>query len=124
MLIARVWHGLTREAAADEYMRHVKRKGIPAYRATEGNRGAFVLRRVHNGVAEFLVVSFWDSYDAIRRFAGSEDINTAIYYAEDRRLLNFREPKVVHYELAAAELPGLAEHNPFEGAGRTDFAER
>src|SRR5258706_14604317 len=104
MLIVRVWHGLTREALADQYLQHVKRTGIPAYRAVPGNQGAFVFRRVSNGVAEFMVISLWDSYEAIRRFTGSADINTAIYYPEDQRLLNFAEPKVVPNKLAVSDL--------------------
>jgi heme-degrading monooxygenase HmoA len=116
MLIARVWHGLTGEARADEYLQHINRIGIPTYRATLGNQGAFVFRRIHNGIAEFLVVSFWDSFDAIRRFTGSGDVDNAVYHRDDRRLLTFLEPKVAHFELVAADLAStLCEHNPFEG---------
>jgi heme-degrading monooxygenase HmoA len=105
MYIARVWHGITREADAERYLEHVQTKGIPAYRAIEGNRGAFALRRVSNGVAEFLVISLWESTTAIQRFVGNDDINNAVYYPEDRQYLGFPEPKVTHYQLAAGELP-------------------
>lgn len=102
--IARVWHGITREADAQRYLQHIETKGLRAYCAIEGNLGAFALSRVSNGVAEFLVISLWDSIAAIQRFVGGEDISKAIYYPEDRQLLGFPEPKVVHYELVAGEL--------------------
>jgi heme-degrading monooxygenase HmoA len=118
MLIVRVWHGLTRESLADEYLEHIELVGIAACRSTPGNRGAFVCRRISNGVAEFLVVSIWESYEAVVRFTGSEDINAAMYYGEDYRYLMFPEPKVVHYELLIGEqqlrVP-IWEKNPFEG---------
>ncbi len=101
--IARVWHGITREADAERYLHHIHTKGIPAYRAVEGNRGAFALSRVANGVAEYLVISFWDSITAIQRYVGDEDITKAVYYPEDHQYLGFPEQKVTHYELTAGD---------------------
>ena len=107
--IVRVWHGLTREADARCYLQHIEAKGLPAYRAVEGNLGAFALYRVSNGVAEFMVISLWESKAAIQAFVGGEDIDQAIYYPEDRAYLRFPERRVVHYELAAGKvnLPDL-----------------
>jgi hypothetical protein len=42
--------------------------------------------------------TFWDSYDAIRAFAG-EDVDAAVYYPEDDRYLVEREDIVEHYEV-------------------------
>jgi len=74
------------------------RRGLPDYRATEGNRGAELLVRVEGEVAEFLLVSHWEDYAAIRRFAGS-DPERAIYYPEDDDFLLEREATVTHYEV-------------------------
>ncbi len=98
-----MWHGITREANAAEYLRHVEMRGIPAIRRSAGNRGAFALYRVSNGVAEFLVISLWESMDAVRAFVGSDDITRAVYFPEDRSYLQFPEPKVTHYQLASGE---------------------
>ena len=57
-----------------------------------------VLRRVEGEVAEFLVVSFWESMEAVRGFAG-DDAETAVYYPEDDEYLLEREPGVAHYEV-------------------------
>jgi heme-degrading monooxygenase HmoA len=47
---------------------------------------------------EFLTLSFWDSEDAIRGFAG-EDIGKAVFYPEDDSYLVDREERVQHYEV-------------------------
>lgn len=117
-MIARVWHGVTPEALADKYLEHVRRVVLAGCRAVPGNRGALVFAHISNGAAEFLVISIWDSYDAIRKYTGSDDINASVYHDEDLRCLVFPEPRVTHYSLVMAEhlLPqGIFEKNPFEG---------
>jgi heme-degrading monooxygenase HmoA len=115
--IVRVWKGVTAERVADSYLTHIQATGIPAYRAIKGNSAVYVLRRVENGVAEFIVISLWDSWDAVQEFTQSDDVNTAVYFDEDRVHLMFQEPRVAHYEVAAVADPITpnCEINPFEG---------
>jgi heme-degrading monooxygenase HmoA len=47
---------------------------------------------------EIVTLSFWDSYEAVTRFAGS-DISRARFYPEDERYLVARELTVTHYEV-------------------------
>lgn len=103
-MIARTWHGVTPSAQADEYLDYLNRTGVPDYQATPGNRGVYVLRRLEGDRAHFLLISLWDSYDAIRRFAG-EDFEKAVYYPEDTAYLLELEPTVTHYEVLVG--PGL-----------------
>lgn len=56
----------------------------------------YILHRLEDEEAHFLTLTFWDSKDAIQRFAGP-DIETRKYYPEDF-LLEF-EPTVEHYEV-------------------------
>ncbi|MBV9279909.1 MAG: antibiotic biosynthesis monooxygenase [Chloroflexi bacterium] len=97
-MIARIWRGMTPAEKADAYLEYLEATGLKDYRATEGNRGVRVLRRVDGGQAEFLLISLWDSFEAIHRFAG-DDIETAVYYPEDREYLLELEPAVRHYDL-------------------------
>ena len=99
-MIARLWHGAVSGARADEYMLDLEQTGLPDYRATPGNCGAYVLRRAEDGVEHFLLVSLWESRDAIRAFAG-DDMERARYYPEDAEFLLELEPTVTHYEVAA-----------------------
>ena len=78
-----------------------ERTGAKECRATPGNRGVYVLRRIRQNRAEFTFISLWDSFDAIRRFAG-EDYEKAHYYPEDRDFLVELEPFVEHYDVLDA----------------------
>ncbi len=100
-MIARTWHGVVPEQKADAYHDYLLRTGIPDLQATQGNRGVYVFRRISEGKAHFLLTTLWDSYEAIRQFAG-EDIERARYYAEDEAYLLELEPYVTHYEVLVA----------------------
>lgn len=97
-MIARIWRGVTPEARADAYFDYLMKTGVPALRATAGNRGVYVLRRLAEGRAEFLLISLWESFEAIRRFAGPE-LDKAVYYPEDKDFLLELEPRVSHFEV-------------------------
>ena len=71
-MIARIWCGETAASVADEYLDYLEATGLKDYRSVDGCQGATVLRRVVADRAEFRLISLWDSYDAIRRFAGED----------------------------------------------------
>jgi heme-degrading monooxygenase HmoA len=89
-MIARIWRGATREEDAERYREYLDETGVKEARATPGNRGVLVLRRVEDGRAEFLFASFWESMDAVRGFTG-DDVERAVCYPEDRRYLHYYE---------------------------------
>jgi heme-degrading monooxygenase HmoA len=97
-MIARAWHGAVPENRADAYYEYLQRTGIPDYEATPGNKGVFVLRRRDGDVTHFLLLTFWESIDAVRAFAG-DDVDRAKYYAEDPDYLLELEPRVTHYDV-------------------------
>lgn len=97
-MMARTWRGATRAEDADAYLEYLEKTGFSEYRATPGNRGVLGLRRVTGDRAEFLLVTLWDSEEAIRKFAG-EDIDRAVFYPEDDRFLVEREEHVNHFEV-------------------------
>jgi heme-degrading monooxygenase HmoA len=96
--IARIWRGRTPASRAAEYLDFLETKGLSGYRATPGNRGVQVLLRTEGEVAEFVLITWWDDYDAIRSFAGP-DPDRAVYYPEDDDFLLEKEPNVTHYEV-------------------------
>jgi heme-degrading monooxygenase HmoA len=97
-MIARTWHGAVPAEDADAYHEYLLETGVPDYQRTPGNRGVYVLRRTEGGTAHFLLVTLWDSLEAIRGFAG-DDIERARYYPEDEAYLIEREPSVTHYDV-------------------------
>ena len=97
-MIVRAWHGMTEAAKAGEYFEFLKKTGIPDYKSTPGNRGVYVLRRIEGTTAHFLLLTLWDTLEAVRAFAG-DDVEKARYYPDDKRWLLEFEPNVVHYEV-------------------------
>ena len=97
-MIARIWRGRTRESDQNTYFEYLQRTGLKDYASIPGNRGVRVLRRVYEGKAEFTLISLWDSWDAIKAFAGPE-YEKAVYYPEDKKFLLELEPNGTHYEV-------------------------
>jgi heme-degrading monooxygenase HmoA len=97
-VIARIWRGAVRRDDADRYVDYLQGTGIPEYRATPGNRGAWILRSNRGDLTEFVTLSFWDSMEAVEEFAGL-DPDRAVFYPEDDRFLVERDLHVTHYEL-------------------------
>ncbi|HEX2991238.1 MAG TPA: hypothetical protein VHO49_11200 [Anaerolineales bacterium] len=96
-MIARIWHGITPASKADEYLEFLQQTGVRDYQATKGNLGVHILRRIDGDQAHFLILTFWDSVESIKRFAG-EDYEKARYYPEDEEYLLEFEETVTHYE--------------------------
>ena len=101
-MITRVWHGMVPEALGDEYQDYLYATGLPGLKSTAGNLGVIILRRTENGIVHFLFTSFWESLEAISRFAGP-DVEKARYYPEDEKFLIELEPNVTHYEVVAGQ---------------------
>jgi len=103
-MIARIWRGTVRLADKERYHDYMKRTGMEEYRDCKGNRRVTLLRRDLEDCCEFLFLTLWDSYDAIREFAG-DDIQKAVYYPEDEQLLLDRGPKIEHFEVLEVQSP-------------------
>ncbi len=95
-----MWRGWVSTDRAAEYVDYVARTGLAGYRETPGNRGAQMWSRdLGDGRTEVTTVSWWESVDDIRGFAG-DDIGRAVFYPEDDAFLVDRETTVTHHEVA------------------------
>ncbi len=97
-MIARIWRGVTREADKDTYFAYLQKTGLKEYASIPGNKGVWVLRRVQDGKCDFTLISHWESWDAIKAFAGP-DHEKAVFYPEDEKFLLEKGPRVLHYEV-------------------------
>jgi len=102
-MIARHWRGWTRAEDADSYEDFLNKKILPELRTIEGYRGGYVLRREGADETEFVVINFFDSLDAVRRFAGP-NYTVAVFEPEARRLLSRVEDFAMHYSVRACTL--------------------
>ena len=102
-MIARVWQGVVPMEKADGYGRYLSDSdhGVSDYQKTPGNRGAYLMRRVLGDRVHFLLVSLWESREAIQAYAGP-DIKQARYFPYDKECLIEPEPQVAHYEVLAS----------------------
>lgn len=102
-MIARIWRGRTSLAKADAYEKFLKDMAYPDYGDVKGNRGWLLQRRPLPDSVEFMFVSFWDSMDALRAYAG-DDPEQPKYYPEDRAALLELPERVEHFDIVDAQL--------------------
>ena len=97
-LIARIWHGQTVATMADDYTKYLYEEGVRAIARIPGNRGVQMLRTIRDGIADFLVLSYWDSFEAIKLFAGS-DYEKVRHLPDDPKYMIGEAPTVRLFEV-------------------------
>jgi hypothetical protein len=68
--IARIWRGRTTAARADEYAGYLYEHGIKPLEKKA--LGVLLLREDRKDESEFVTISYWESVEAMARFAGSD----------------------------------------------------
>ena len=97
-MVLRMWKARSTTTQAVDYIHHAKRKVFPKIRAIEGHRGEYLLRReVEDGV-ELVVLTLWDSMEAVKGFAGPEP-NKAVVEPEAQAFLTSFDVYVTHFEV-------------------------
>ena len=103
-MIARTWRGAVRREDAERYADYLRATGVREYAETPGNRAVLMLRRDEGERTEFLLLTLWESWDAVRAFAG-DDVGRAVSYPEDDAFLVERELTATHYDVLEARWP-------------------
>jgi heme-degrading monooxygenase HmoA len=100
-LIGRIWHGWTTSKNADKYESLLKEEtfsGI-ADKEVPGYKGIQLFRApLHDDEVEFVTVMWFDSWDAVKQFAG-EDYERAYVPAAAREVLARFDERSRHYEI-------------------------
>jgi heme-degrading monooxygenase HmoA len=105
-VIARVWRGWTKPENGDAYEEFLRASVFPGLTArVAGFRGGYVSRRDADGDVEFLVVTLFDSLEAVRDFAG-EDYEVPVIEPEAVRLLSRNDDRAAHYKVVIAPPSG------------------
>jgi heme-degrading monooxygenase HmoA len=76
--IARIWRGRTRRERADEYEAYLHEVGIKPL--MDKAMGVQSLREDRQNETEFMTISYWESVEAMSRFAGKDP--TRIHHLE------------------------------------------
>ena len=98
-MIARMWRGSAIRERADDYVKHLQQSIVPELRQTDGFKGVYLLRRESSDDVEFVVLTLWESMDAIRKFAG-ENPEIAVVAPTARVLFREYDAEVKHFEIA------------------------
>jgi heme-degrading monooxygenase HmoA len=100
-MIARIWHGWTAPENADTYEKLLKEEIFPgiAAKKTPGYKGIRLLRRsVERNEVEFVTLMWFDSWQAVKQFAG-EDYELAVVPPKAREVLSRFDQRSQHYEV-------------------------
>jgi heme-degrading monooxygenase HmoA len=99
-MISRLWHGWTSRENADAYEKLLRTEifsGI-AKRSIQGYRGIHLLRRDVDDGVEFVTIMWFDSFDAVKAFAG-ENYEVAVVPPKARQLLSRFDSRSAHYQV-------------------------
>jgi hypothetical protein len=99
-MIARVWHGWTTPANADDYEALLRTEIFPGILAKQlgGFQKIELFRRDQGTEVEFMTVMWFDSLAAVKTFVG-EDHEIAYVPAAARAVLARFDARAQHYEV-------------------------
>ena len=97
-MIIREWRGRALRAREGAYLDHFNNSVLPQLKNVPGFIGANLMSRPKGEVIEFVVLTRWESFDAIRRFAGPKFERAVVEPAAAAALTDF-DPIAQHYEI-------------------------
>jgi heme-degrading monooxygenase HmoA len=103
-MIARVWKATADASQLEGYVRHFTEHVVPALVRVDGYEGSQLLCNREVTPTDLVVVTWWNSLDAIRGFAGS-DISRAVIDPRARQVLLSCDERVMHYTVIADHAP-------------------
>jgi heme-degrading monooxygenase HmoA len=97
-MIIREWRGRALKSREGVYPEHFNHRVLPQLRDVPGFVGAHLCCRPKGDLIEFVVLTRWESFDAIRGFAGEQYEAAVVEPAAAAALTDF-DPMVQHYEI-------------------------
>lgn len=98
-MISRHWRGLCKATKADDYVQHLKSDTFVHLKTLDGFVMAEIHQRNSDECIEFLVVTFWNSMEAITRFAGSSPDMAVVPEVVADMMIKY-DRHVRHYEVS------------------------
>ena len=103
-MIIRAWRGRASQARSDAYPKHFREAVVPDLRNVPGFLGAELSQRAEGDRVEFLVLTRWQSMEAVRAFAGPA-VGRAVVEPGAIAALDDFDDAVRHYEVIEEVLP-------------------
>jgi heme-degrading monooxygenase HmoA len=105
-MIIREWRGRAARSRDAEYPTHFRATVVPELRNVPGFLGATLSKRDDGERVEFVVLTRWQSMDAVSAFAGT-DPNRAVVEPGAVAALSDYDHTVRHYEVIENVVPEL-----------------
>jgi len=99
-MISRHWKGIAKPGEADNYIKHLRSDTFPKLSEIGGFISASILRRTVRQGTEFLIITVWESIEAIERFA-SATADVAVVPEVVQAMMIEYDRIVRHYEVVA-----------------------
>lgn len=97
-MISRHWTGLAKKERANEYIEHLQHDTFEQLKSIDGFVAARILMRELEKGTEFLIITEWQTLDAIIQFAGA-NIDTAVVPKLVQDIMLQYDDKVKHYDV-------------------------
>jgi heme-degrading monooxygenase HmoA len=96
-MITRNWTGVVKAERTNDYLAHLQNDTFKKLQSIKGFVNASIGQRVVTDGVEFLVITYWESMDAIREFAG-DAADIAVVPAIVQEMMVRYDPVVRHFE--------------------------
>lgn len=100
-MIARIWSCRAARTGTEAAIQHIVRTGVAECRTVDGYLGGQILRSDDedpSASSRITLVTYWQTRDSIRRFAGA-DITRAVLYPDDEAYGLRADDAVTHCEV-------------------------
>jgi heme-degrading monooxygenase HmoA len=95
-VISRQWRGIARSSDVQRYIEHLRGGTFPNLARIDGFVSASILQRSVPAGEEFLIVTVWESINAIKQFAG-DDPGVAVVPPAVQAMMVEYDKAVRHY---------------------------
>jgi heme-degrading monooxygenase HmoA len=97
-MIMRSWKAVALPENVEAYARYFRDSVLPALQRNPGHRGAYLLKKNGDASVELIVLTLWETMEAIHKFAGNAADEAVVEPAAQAVLASF-DRQVQHYEV-------------------------
>ncbi len=100
-MISRHWKGIAKPGEADNYIKHLRTNTFPELSRIEGFIRASILKRKVIEGTEFLIITDWESLEAIEHFAGVPADMAVVPPVVQDMMIDY-DKNATHYEVVGS----------------------
>jgi heme-degrading monooxygenase HmoA len=101
-MILRSWHGVVPNRLGDAFEQYFRDVTVNEIKTLSGNLGAYFRREIQGAFTHVFLITYWDNWDSIRRFAGATP-HIAVTYPDDLKYELLSDPIVLHQECSTIQ---------------------